>query len=313
MLEIIFTRMACSHLPVFCDRKHRIRSHMNVEAEYDNRSMVPEHPAIMAGWQRDAAAYRAAVPCELGTAYADRERTRYDLFPAVSGTARGPGTPIVIFIHGGYWQALDRASFSHVARGLNTNGITVAVPSYDLCPAVSIGTIAEQMRGLCLHLWRRFGRRLVLSGHSAGGQLTAMMLATDWASRTVDSAAPVPANLISAGYAISGVFDLEPLISTPLNRALKLDPAEARRQSPAYLEPVAGARLDAVVGGAESSEFRRQSRLITEAWARKGARTRYEIVPDANHFTILAPLADPSSSMVADLCRLVDGAPATAD
>ncbi|MBX6745503.1 MAG: alpha/beta hydrolase [Acetobacteraceae bacterium] len=260
---------------------------MDAQAEYDNRARVPEHPGIIAGWAHDAAAFRADwKEAELGLAYGPGERERLDLFRP----GPGDGWPLALFIHGGYWQALDRSFFSHVARGLLAHGVAVAIPSYDLCPAVTVARIVEQMRAAAAFLHRRWRRRILATGHSAGGHLTAMLMATDW--RTVDPG--LPADLVPAGLPVSGVFELEPLLQTTIATPLRLDAAEARRLSPRYLPPPAGASLHAVVGGGESSEFIRQTRDFAAAWGGS-----WEAVPEANHFTVLEPLTDPGSPLVA--------------
>ena len=142
---------------------------VDYETEYNNRARVPENPAIIAGWSREAKAYREAHQARHKViSYGTGERNRIDLF---SGDGTGP---IVVFIHGGYWQALDGSFFSHLAGGLNAHGIDVAVPSYDLCPAVSIAEIIGQMRAASREL-AKLGRPLVVSGHSAGGHLAACM------------------------------------------------------------------------------------------------------------------------------------------
>jgi arylformamidase len=267
---------------------------IDYEAEYNNRARVPEHPGVMAGWVRDAADYRAKHPPQ-ELRYGPGERHRIDLF---SGDSSGP---IVVFIHGGYWQALDGSSFSHCARGLNAHGISVAVPTYDLCPAVTVADIITQMRMASREL-ARLGYPLVVSGHSAGGHLAACMLATDWTAFD----ASLPRNLVSAACAISGLFDLPPLVGTSINRALRLDQASAQTASPLFWNPPAHGSLDAVVGGNESAEYFRQSRSIVEAWGR-GIATRFGTVADANHFTAIAPLADPDSPMVLRLKELARG------
>lgn len=269
-------------------------SAIDYEAEYNNRARVPEHPHLMAGWVRDAAAWREAHPPRL-LRYGPGERHRIDLFP---GNSDGP---IVVFIHGGYWQALDGSSFSHCARGLNAHGISVAVPTYDLCPAVTVGAIITQMRLAASEL-AKLDQHLVVSGHSAGGHLAACMLATDWTAFD----ASLPKNLVSAAYAISGLFDLPPLTGTSINNALGMDPASAREASPLFWTPPVRGSLDAVVGGNESAEYFRQSRTITETWGARIA-TRFATVPDANHFTAIAPLADPDSPMVLRLKELARG------
>jgi len=264
---------------------------IDYEVEYNNRARVPEHPALMAGWARDAAVYREQHPPRV-LSYGPGERHRIDLFA-------GEGTgPIVVFIHGGYWQALDGSSFSHCARGLNAHGISVAVPAYDLCPAVSVADIITQMRMASREL-AKLGRPLVVSGHSAGGHLAACMLATDWPA--FDGS--LPKHLVTAVYSISGLFDLPPLVGTSLNNALQLDAASAKAVSPLFWTPPVRGSLDAVVGDTESAEYFRQSRSIVEIWGR-GIATRFGTVADANHFTAIAPLADPASAMVLRLKEL---------
>ncbi len=265
---------------------------IDYEAGYNNRARVPENPALMAGWARDAAAYRARrAPRQI--AYGPSPRNTMDLF---AGDGEGP---IVMFIHGGYWQALDGSSFSHCARGLNAYGIDVAVPSYDLCPQVTLDTIIQQMRTAARELAKP-GRPLVVSGHSAGGHLAACLLATDW--EAVD--ASLPRDLVIAAYAISGLFDLVPLIGTTINKALRLDEAAAKAASPLLWKTPAHGSLDAVVGELESAEYHRQSRTVAEAWAKAGLSTRYGVVANANHFTAIAPLSDPASEMVQRLKQL---------
>ena len=268
---------------------------IDYEVEYNNRARVPENPALMAGWASDAAAYRTQnLPRAM--AYGPGARNTIDFFP---GAQDGP---IVVFIHGGYWQAFNASSFSHCARGLNVHGIGVAIPTYDLCPNVSVEIIVAQMRQAVCVL-ARFGQPLVISGHSAGGHLAACMLATHWP----DIDAALPNELVVAAYAMSGLFDLVPLVGTSINKALRLDELSAKAVSPLFWTPRKGTSLDAVVGERESAEYFRQSRTIVEQWGRVGVATRFGVVADANHFTAIAPLTDPASPMVARLEQLAQG------
>jgi arylformamidase len=212
-----------------------------------------------------------------------------------------PDAPLAVFIHGGWWRNFEPVLFSHLAGGLNAHGIGVALPGYNLCPQVSIADIIEEMRRALLALWRRYGMRMLVLGHSAGGHLTAALMATDWPAR--DAAAP--ADLVPAGYAISGVFDLVPLVQVSMNRDFRLDDDRARSISPVQWPAPRGGVLDAVVGALESQEFLRQSRIIAETWGKGGVTTRYEEIAGANHFTVLDPLTDPDSAMVARLVALV--------
>ena len=256
---------------------------MDLDVEYDNRARVADSAGIIAGWARDAAAFRDAWPkAELGVPYGAGEREKLDLFLPDADEA-----PLAVFIHGGYWQALARSSASHCARGLVMAGVAVAVPSYDLCPHVPLARIVEQMREAVAMLHRRTGRPMLAIGHSAGGHLAAMLMATDWAARGL------PARLVPAAIPISGVFELEPLRPTRIGQGLRLSEAEARALSPRNL-PSSGGALHCVVGGAESGEFLRQTRDFAAAWGGS-----WEALPGTNHFTVLEPLADPASALVA--------------
>jgi arylformamidase len=269
-----------------------VSGHVDYEVEYNNRARVPENPALIAGWARDAAAYREKLAPRI-IPYGPGARHTIDFF------AGDRGGPVVVFIHGGYWQALDGSLFSHLAGGLNAHGISVAIPSYDLCPGVTVDQIIQQMRTAAREL-ARLGQPLVISGHSAGGHLAACLLSTDWPALD----ASLPADLIIAAYAISGLFDLVPLVETSINKALQLDVASARAVSPLYWQAPARGSLDAVVGENESAEYFRQSRTAVERWGAAGLATRFGVVPGANHFTAIAPLADPDSPMVARLSEL---------
>lgn len=265
---------------------------MDLETEYNNRARVPDHPAVMQRWRETAEAARAARP-PLEIAYGRGPREVMDLFSA------GPDAPVAVFLHGGYWQALDKTWFSGIAPALLSHGVSLAIPSYDLCPTVRLGVILRQVRAAVEAVRERTGGRPVVFGHSAGGHMAACMLSE---------------GRVSAAVAISGVFDLRPLIPTSLNAALDLDEREAAALSPIHW-PVpngstpGGTVLDCLVGADESLEFLRQSKMMADHWGAQGVDTRYEPLPGLNHFTVLDPLYDPDSSMVtriADLARPFD-------
>ena len=143
----------------------------DMEAEYNNRARVPGHPAVIESWARDAAAWRQArAECRLDIPYGPHPRQRYDFFPG------GVASRCVVFIHGGYWQALDKSFFSHMAAGANAHGFDVAIPSYRLCPEVSLADIVDDMTAFCAALGAAGHRHIVASGHSAGGHLSACLL-----------------------------------------------------------------------------------------------------------------------------------------
>jgi arylformamidase len=278
---------------------------IDYEVEYNNRARVPEHPEIFARWQRDAAAYRAAARgASLAIPYGPSPRQTIDLFPAKDD---GNNTPLALFIHGGWWRSLDPSMFSQVAAGPNAHGVTVAIVGYDLCPQVPISEIIQQMCSACLILWGKRRQRFMVYGHSAGGHLAACLTAQNWQVYDAD----MPADLVPAAYAISGVFDLAPLTQISVNDDLKLDAKSARELSPLYWPVPAGRTLDAVVGALESSEFFRQSHAIVDGW-KTVAQTRYEEIAGANHFTVVDPLADSASAMtrrVVELAKQVGAMP----
>ena len=261
---------------------------LDYEAEYNNRRRVPESLAIAARWAAASAAYAKAAHAELDQPYGSGERQKYDLFHAPD--RRGG---LIVYIHGGYWQRGDRKEYAFVAETFNRLGIDVAIPSYTLCPAARITDIVAELRRCLAALWHKTRTHPLVIGHSAGGHLTAAMLATDW-SRI----AGVPAPLIAAGCAISGLFELAPLINTSLNDAVGLDTASAWAASPLlWPPPPKGRSLLAAVGELESREFHRQSRAIVGSWATAGLATEFLSVPDADHFTILDALVEPDGAL----------------
>lgn len=271
---------------------------IDYEVEYNNRARVPEHPQIFERWQRDAAAYRDRAKsegrAELGVSFGPSPRQFIDVFKPTGG---GADAPLALFVHGGYWRSLEPAMFSHLARGMNAHGVTVAVSGYDLVPQVSIADIVAQTQAACVHLWKTFGKRIMVSGHSAGGHLAACMVATDWTRHGA------PADLTPAAYAISGLYDLTVLTHLAGNAEFKLTEESAKAISPLFWPAPRGKIFDSVVGGIESLEFLRQSQIIADAW-RNGNEARYEAVPGMNHFTVCDAMADPDSGMTKRLVEL---------
>jgi arylformamidase len=264
--------------------------------QYSPRLSVKEGPALMEGWTRDAAAFRRKVSGTLDIAYGSRPEEKLDLFrPAGGGRA-----PLHLFIHGGYWQRFYKEDFSHVAAGLLAHGVAVAVASYTLCPAVDIAEIVAQMRRCAAFLWREAASlevavdRFQVSGHSAGGHLTAALVATDWPA----FAAGLPAGLVKSAIPISGVFEVEPLRHTEIGKPLHLDDAAAARAaSPLFWAPRSLGPLLLAVGGDETPEFHRQSAALAERWGAAGVPAETLSLPGRNHYTVLEELAAPDGAL----------------
>jgi len=271
----------------------------DLSIEYNARLTVLNHEEISARWDEDAAQYRDEANVELDISYGDTQRSQYDFFPAKDA---GPHSPLCAYLHGGYWRSRDRKTFSHIARNLNARGICVAIPSYDLVPHVTVMEIVEQMRGFLVHLWEKTGIRPVVAGHSAGGHLASAMLATDWAQ--IDGA---PDDLVSQAFALSGLYDLEPLLETDVNDDLRLSPESAREASPIHWPaPRVGLKFVAAVGSDESDVFKDQARRVTRVWGANGIESEYFEVPDCNHFTIVDALTTRGHALAERLHAMIE-------
>jgi len=279
---------------------------MNADAdfysrEYNNRALVPEHDQHFTSWTERSANARNTMICYLDRRYGDAPGETVDIFPA----RKGDGS-CMMFIHGGYWRSLDKRDFSFLAPAWVDAGVSLAIVNYDLCPQVTIEEIVRQMLRASRWLWLHcedYGMdqdRLYVAGHSAGGHLTAMMMCALWP--VFD--ASLPKDLFKGGLAISGLYDLRPLeFCDFLQPDLRLDESAALKVSPAYLPPATRAPVATCVGGRESSEFRRQNTLLAQRWR---SIVNFDIaMPQANHFSVMDGLGDPSSALFVGARRLM--------
>ena len=264
-----------------------------VERGYNNRAAVADHPHWLAQYPELSAITRARHRHLLDLRYGPGPLQTVDLFLP----ERMPGGTFV-FIHGGYWRALDKADFHFVAGPLLEQGIAVAVANYDLCPAVSIAKIVDQCRQLMVWIARQGPRHgvpadnVVVGGHSAGGHLATMMLATDW------EALGLTRDPFVGGVTLSGVHDLKPLVLSSMNSDLRLTNAEAARISPVNHVSLSPAPMLVAVGGAETSEFIRQAQLLWDAWPENAQPAAGPlIVAGRHHFNVVVDHADPESDL----------------
>ena len=251
---------------------------MTAQFDYFDGQLRPSHPALLAEFAEASA--RAVEQCapELDIRYGPHPRQTFDLFRA-SGTRRAT----IAYFHGGYWQSRDKQDFRFLAPPLADDGFDVAIANYPLCPEVNVAEIAEATAALPA----RLPEPLILIGHSAGGQIVSELAMRGG---------------VAGIMAISGVFDLEPLIETTLNAKLGLDPASARAASP--IHRVASAAPAAfAVSGAETGAFQEQTRRMCEAWTGAGNEAELLTVPNADHFSILTSLAEPGGVLRAALGR----------
>src|SRR5512143_60064 len=265
-----------------------------VERGYNLRAAFPDHPAWFARSAAESAAARAALGPKLDLRYGPGPQETLDLFVPAA-----PARATFVFLHGGYWRALDKYDFSFVAPPFVARGIAVAVVNYDLCPAVSIADIVVECRRALVWLVRNGAAhganpdRIVVAGHSAGGHLVAMLYATDWAAEGLAR------NPLAGGVSLSGVHDLAPLVLFSYNVDLKLTEAEAARLSPVRYPPQTKAPLLLAVGADETSEFLRQARLLWDAWpaCRPPGASAPLFVPARDHFSVGADYGSPDSEL----------------
>jgi arylformamidase len=261
---------------------------------YANAPNIPGGDRWPAAWVQPAQGYRDALlgngRATLDIGYGEGARNRFDLF-------RPEGLPkgLVVFVHGGFWKALDKSFWSHLARGPVERGYAVAMPSYTLCPAVRIADITREIGAAVARAAAMVEGPLFLTGHSAGGHLV---------TRMISSTSPLPENVrarIGHTVSISGLHDLRPLMKAAMNAELRIDEAEALAESPALLEPMPDARVTCWVGSAERPEFVRQNALLANIWIGLGATTCVVEEPGRHHFDVIDGLADPDHQLTRSL------------
>lgn len=246
------------------------------DAAFENGAHIPGGADYPGRWQALAAEYRNTACSRLDLPYGDGARARFDLF-LPDGTPKG----LAVFVHGGYWKAFDKSTWSHLAHGAVARGWAMAMPSYTLAPDATLAEMTDQIARAIIAARAEVPGPVRLVGHSAGGHLAARMLCADIS------------NVAEQAVSISGLYDLCPLVHTRMNDILRLTPGMAQAESPALQMPRPGTHLTAWVGGHERPEFLRQSALMREAWP----GTRLVVDGDFHHFNVIAALEDPESPL----------------
>lgn len=275
------------------------------ESLYRNRLAVPDHPRIFAKWEAASEEARRTPGFRPDIRYGPHSMQTLDVYPA-QGECRGA----LLFLHGGYWMALDKREHGFAALELARHGVTVLVANYALCPIVTIEEIVRQVLEAGAWLYRGAHElgvprdRLYISGHSAGGHLTAMAMAALWPRFAPD----LPDKVFQGGLAISGIYDLRELTRVPsVNSKIRLDVASAERVSPMFLPPATDAPLHFAVGGDELRPFREQQAQFARKW--RGVVREEAVLPGENHYSILLQLTDPGSALFRSAASLIGFSP----
>lgn len=268
---------------------------------YNNRALVPDFATYLQQWAADSTVVRDTEPCLTDISYGTGPSENLDIF-----TTAKPKAPVLVFLHGGYWRALDKSDHSFVAPSLTHQGVCVVVPNYALCPAVTIPQIVMQMVKALAWVWRHIDTwggdpsRIHVAGHSAGGHLAAMMLACEWQRHAPD----LPPDLVKSALSVSGLYELASLRRSPLlQEALRLDDKQVLQASPAWMPAPKQGVLHSVVGGLESEAFLAHNQLIQQAWGPKRVPVA-QVLPGLHHFSMMNAFATSGHALNRQMLKL---------
>ena len=265
-----------------------------LEKGYNVRLLVDDFDGLIEKWSKWSEDFRANADSSLNCQYGDGEKDKLDIFRCGK-----PNAPLFIFIHGGYWQRGDKSIYSFVANSFVNSGIDVALIGYQLCPGATMTNIVDKIREAIVWIWNNADEysisknRINVSGHSAGGHITGMVLATDWKDVSKD----LPDNLVKTGIPISGLYQLNPIRETTIADALGLDDAESLALSPHFFEPQTQAPILVTLGGGETPEFHWQTDNFVNKWKGFKASLDYFAEPDVDHFGVVERLANLESQI----------------
>jgi acetyl esterase/lipase len=250
----------------------------NPDAAYANAAVIPDGNAYADRWQAEAARFRSALGTRAitGLAYGPAARQQFDLF-LPSTTPRG----LLVFVHGGYWLLFGRESWSHLANGALQRGFACAMPSYTLAPDAPLPAMTAEIVQAVQAAAQRVTGPVVVTGHSAGGHLSARMACAD--------GPPMVRRVVP----ISPLADLEPLMATAMQEKLQLTSDICASESPARLARRPQVEAHVWVGGDERPVFLWHGRLLAEAWA-----CPWTVAPGRHHFNVIDDLTDPASALM---------------
>ena len=260
-----------------------------LEKGYNVRLLVDDFDGLIEKWSKWSEDFRANADSSLNCQYGDGEKDKLDIFRCGK-----PNAPLFIFIHGGYWQRGDKSIYSFVANSFVNSGIDVALIGYQLCPGATMTNIVDKIREAIVWIWNNADEysisknRINVSGHSAGGHITGMILATDWKEVSKN----LPDNLVKTGIPISGLYQLNPIRETTIADALGLDDAESLALSPHFFKPQTEAPILVTLGGGETPEFHWQTDNFVNKWKGLKASLDYFAEPDVDHFGVVERLAN---------------------
>jgi arylformamidase len=271
-----------------------------LEYQYNPRVSVPEYPELAKVRASQARKVRESVKSWLNVPYGSSPREMLDIYAADKA-----GGPVLVYIHGGYWRSGSKEDNCNFVPTFTKRGATVVLVEYDLCPQVSVTDIVRQTRASITWVYRNITRyggnpaQLFVSGHSAGGHLTAMALAHDWASEGL------PTDIIKGALATSGVYDLEMVMKISVQEEVRMTPETAQVNSPLLNPPRVKCPLVVAVGAAEPEGWQQISRDYFQYCKEHGMQVEYLVEPEANHYTMSEHLLDDARPLTQAMIKLV--------
>jgi arylformamidase len=258
------------------------------EREYSPSTCVPAIEPFLDAYVARSRDAETRLRCQKNLLWGERPDERFDYFPAASSDA-----PLLVYIHGGYWQEHSKEESLFSAPDCVANGIAFAAIDYTLAPQASVATIVDQCRRAIASLHRQAGtlrfdaRRIYVSGNSAGAHLAAMLLVAGW-----QAAYGLADDVVAGGVLLSGIYDIEPLTGTYIDAALHLTAQDIATLSPLRLKLGRPVKTIVAWGDNETDEFKRQSRAFASALVRSGFPVSAFELERTNHFDIVFGLAN---------------------
>jgi arylformamidase len=271
-----------------------------LEYQYNPRVSVPEFPELAKVRAAQARKVRDTAKSWLNVPYGSSPRERLDIYPA-----EYPGGPVLVYIHGGYWRSGSKEDNCNFVPTFTKRGATVVLVEYDLCPQVTITDIVRETRSAVAWVYKNIVRysgdpsKLFLSGHSAGGHLTAMALAHDWAKEGF------PADLIKGAVATSGVYDLDMVMEISVQEQVLMTPEIAKQNNPFLNPPRVKCPVLVAVGGAEPKGWQQMSENYFAFCKQNDMQVEYLVEPDANHYTMSERLLDDARLLTQAMIKLM--------
>ena len=272
-----------------------------LEKLYSHRHRIDGYDGYLERWPRESAAARTRLEVIPDLAYGNRAAETCSVFPA------GPGAPVQVFFHGGYWHSQDKRNFEFMAPAWVARGAAFVSANYPLCPEVTLPELVDACRRCVAHVcnhapsWGGDPERVFVSGHSAGGHIAACLMSTDWESWRPG----LPGRLVKGAAAISGLYDLEALRFLEVNDTLRIDAETVGECSPLLAVPRAGGPMVLAVGTGEGEEFNRQQAAYAAVWRAGGHACRAMVLDGENHFSILDRFAREGSDLFEAVCALM--------